>query len=503
MKKKTAVLVVVISLLVIGGIIAAIIFLRNRSLGGFDKNLVYVESVRAINGLPIGNSSRFMGIVESQESKAVGRDSNKSIKEVYVKVGDVVKKGDKLFSYDTTSMEMSLEQLAIDRTGIVNSIDSLNTTLKDLTAQRDKAKKEDEKARVTNEINTTNTSIKEKEYELSKKDLEIKNMNESIEKAIVTCPMNGIIKTCGSADSTTSVDSDLDSDDFGDDDLDVGFDTQDESEDSNAFITIIAEGDYRIRGIADEMNVKLFTTGTNVVLRSRTDETVTWKGKITKVDMEPRQNNNSYDYYDNYGESASNYNFYVSPQNTDDMMLGQHLFIELDYGQGEAVSGIQLPSYYIFEEEESNYVWKRGEDGNIVKALVTLGEHNEEADTYEIKEGLTLDDYVAFPEETIKEGDPTTTNYEDIAQQEGEFDEGMDDEDEEFEFTGDMPDTFDSQIDDSTLDITEDGAADFDEESDVPDASGEDDVEFTHDPGESIDSPEDLEDDEEDVDDEE
>ena len=115
MKVKTVITVIIISLVVIGGIIGAIFFLRKRSMGGFDKNIVYVESVRSINGLPVGNGSRFMGIVESQESKGVNKDSGKTVKEVYVKVGDLVKKGDKLFIYDTTEMELSLEQLNLDR----------------------------------------------------------------------------------------------------------------------------------------------------------------------------------------------------------------------------------------------------------------------------------------------------------------------------------------------------------------------------------------------------
>ena len=210
MKKGTVIAVIIISLAVIGGIVGAIFFLRKRSMGGFDKNIVYVESVRSINGLPIGNSSRFMGIVESQESKGVNKDSGKTVKEVYVKVGDVVKKGDKLFAYDTTQMELNLEQLNIDRTGIVNNIESLNTSLNDYSTQRDKAKDQDDILSYTSQINSTNSSIKEAEYDLSVKDLEIKKQQEAIEKAVVTSPMNGIVKTAGIADADSSSDEDTD-----------------------------------------------------------------------------------------------------------------------------------------------------------------------------------------------------------------------------------------------------------------------------------------------------
>ena len=501
MKKRTVVIVILLSLLIIAGIIGAIYFLRKRSLGGYDKNIVYVESVRSINGLPVGNTSRFMGIVESQESKGVNKDSGKSVKEVYVKVGDTVKKGDKLFAYDTTEMELSLEQLNIERTGIVNNIDSLNTSLSDYTTQRNKATDQDDILSYTSQINSTNSSIKEAEYDLSVKDLEIKKMKESIEKAVVTSPMNGIVKTAGTADAKESdddsdFDADMDMDDDMDDMDDMSYSSE-ESEESDAFITIIAEGDYRIKGITDEMNIHNFTSGTKIILRSRTDESVTWKGKIAKVDMEPKSEQN--DYYD-YGESASNYNFYVTPESTDNMILGQHLFIELDYGQEEGVKGVQLPAYYIVKEEAGTFVWKKGEDGNIVKAAITLGEHNEEADTYEITAGLTLDDYVAYPDDGIKEGDPTTTNYDDISGSE-------DFEDEDFEM--DETDGFGDEgmggeeSEDGTLtnELIEDSDTDFPNIDDSVNVNPSDDNTIITDPGELIDSPEDLSDDEDDSED--
>ncbi len=500
MKKKTAIIVIIASLVVIGGIIGAIIFLRNRSLGGYNKNLVYVESVRSVNGLPVGNASRFMGVVESQDSKAVNKDSDKNVKEVFVKVGETVKKGDKLFSYDTSDMEMNLEQLNIDRTGIQNTIDSLNTTLNDYSTQLKSATTDSEKNSLQSQINSTNSSIKEEQYNLEKKDLEIKKQKDAMEQSVVTSPMTGIIKTCGSPD--TGGDDSGDSDTVVDDDVDdfeatsSGYDdTSENSEEANAFITIIAEGDYKVRGITDEMNIHNFTAGTAVVLRSRTDESVTWGGSVSKVNMEPKSDAN--DEYMDYGESASSYNFYVSPENTDGMILGQHLFIELDYGQGNTVSGVQLPSYFIINEEEAHYVWKRGEEGNIIKAAITLGEYNEDADTYEVTEGLTLDDYIAYPDDSIQEGDPTTTNYEDVM----DVDDN-DSEDEEFELEDEDVDYDES---DDVIDLDESDGQDDQSfvdpvDGDSQGAAGEmineggdtGAEEMIKDPGESIDNPADV-----------
>ena len=115
-----------------------------------------------------------------------------------------------------------------------------------------------------------------------------------------------------------------------------------------------------------------------------------------------------------------------NPATTDDMMLGQHLYIEVDYGQGEVKSGLNLPSYYIIEEEGNYYVWKKVEDDRIQKTLVTVGDYDEDMDTWEIKDGITLDDYIAYPEDGIEDGLKTTTNYEDIIEQESDTDSDSD-----------------------------------------------------------------------------
>ena len=477
-KKKVAITLTIIALVAAAGVFL-VLFLKKRSTNSGNGKLIYVESVRSITGVSIGNSSRYMGIVESQESKAVQKDSDKSVKEVYVKEGDYVKKGDKLFSYDTSEMEMNLEQLNIERTGISNSLSSLYNSLEDYNTQRNKATDEDDILSYTSQINSTSSSIKEEEYNLSAKDLEIQKMQESIDKAIVTSPMNGVIKKIGSY-STSSSSSDDDYDDY--EDYDSGMDMNSESGDSNSgFITIIAEGDYRIRGIADETNIYSFTSGTPVILRSRVDESVVWKGSVSKVDMEPRQNNSDYSY--DSGESASKYNFYVNPESTDDMILGQHLFIELDYGQSEKKEGLYLPSYMLVQAEENYFVWRQNSEGTIEKAQVTVGEYDEEGDTYEIKSGLSLDDYIAYPSDDVAEGNPTTTNAEDIQETEDEDsdesedeiideeydDASMSDSIEDFEDSIDSIEGIDDESSDDSLDLDSEEIEDFENDSDFED----------------------------------
>ena len=105
-------------------------------------------------------------------------------------------------------------------------------------------------------------------------------------------------------------------------------------------------------------------------------------------------------------------------------MLGQHVYVEKDEGQTENREGLWLTSYYIIQEDgQDPYVWAAGRHDKIEKRKVTLGEYDEKLDQYQITEGLTEDDYIAYPEDSITEGEKVTKNIEDIY---GNSDDGSD-----------------------------------------------------------------------------
>ena len=155
-----------------------------------------------------------------------------------------------------------------------------------------------------------------------------------------------------------------------------------------------------------------------MIIRSRLDQDQIWRGTISKVNLEPVQDENGGMYYEKgSGESASKYNFYVDPENSEGLILGQHLYIEMDYGQGQVKEGIYLPSYYLMEENGEYYIWKKTSEDTITKAKLQVGEYDEMMDSYEITDGLTKEDFIAFPEDRIEEGNPATSNYEEVAAQ--------------------------------------------------------------------------------------
>ncbi len=406
MNKKRLVIIcsIVAAVLIVVGVAAFFIIRNLNKKGKGNGKLVYVENVGDMIGGSLGLSNRYMGIVESQEIKSVEKDANKTVGEIFVEEGDIVKKGDQLFSYDTESMQMDLEQLKLELQSISNTIASLNASVKDYADQRAEAPDEDKKE-YTAQINSTNAQIAEEKYNYSVKEKEISRAEESIKSAVVVSPMDGVVKSIK-------------------EDTNAGYsDPEEGSNPESGFINIMAAGEYRIKGTATEESITSVTKGMSVIIHSRTDENMTWKGTISSINLEPEAGNG--DSY-GYGESSSKYSFYVEPENIDNLILGQHLYIEPDFGQSEKKEGIYLPSYYILNEESGTFVWKKDEDDRITKAPVTLGEYDEDSDLYEIVDGLTEEDYIAYPDVNIEEGNETTTNYEDVTEEmpEGEIPEG-------------------------------------------------------------------------------
>ena len=99
-----------------------------------------------------------------------------------------------------------------------------------------------------------------------------------------------------------------------------------------------------------------------------------------------------------------------------------------DNGQDEQEDGIWLEDYYFITDDEgavTNYVWAVDANDKLEKREVTLGDFNDETFKYEVLDGLTVDDYIAFPGDDCVEGAPVTRNSDDLYG----GDESLDEED--------------------------------------------------------------------------
>lgn len=371
-----------ISILVI--VIAVVIgVFVSRGSSSSDGLTAYVDSVSMITGLGSGSGlmNRYSGVVEPQETLQINRNQERKIKELYVKVGDKVEEGTELFAYDTDEISLNLSQAELELERLSASITSLKEQVKLLNSQKASVSTE-EKLEYTSQILNTENELKRAEYDVKSKQVEIDQLKSSLENSVVKSTVAGIVKSIS----------------------ENGMDMYGQSE---AYITLLSTKDYRIKGKVSEQNVWLLQTEQPVIIRSRVDETQTWNGVITSVDLENTESsNNNTSYYGESGESATTYPFYIELESAAGLILGQHVYIELDNGQDEVKDGVWLYDYYLVHEDDKAYVWVATDKNKLEKREVQLGEFDEEWMRYEIVDGLTMEDYIAFPDERLIEGMP-------------------------------------------------------------------------------------------------
>lgn len=458
--KKAVIAFVVLGIVGAGGYGVYHHFFENTENSGrvssTSEDAVYVDQVSAITGFGSGNGlvQRYGGEVEPQETLEVKLESDRTVKQCFVKEGDDVKTGQRLFVYDTQDDEDKLAQAQID---IEKAQGDIEVSKKQI-ASYEKAKanaSSDEQLEYTTNIMTAQTAIKQSEYEIKTKELEVSNLKKKIADATVTSELDGVVqKISDTSDNSNSY--------YG------------SGSDSNAYITILSAGDYRIKGSVNEQNLQdlqdLYNMGATIIVHSRVDDSKTWKGTISeiKTDKAEENDNNSYNYSSSGNADSSSYAFYVELENSDDLILGQHVYMEEDTGDEEQKDGLWLEDYYIMQEDDGKaYVWMADKNNQLTKQEVTLGDYDEDEMKYEITDGLTEDDYITVPQDGIQEGAPVIYNdaSEDTSSMDGSWSDGSDEMDGSWsdgsdEMDGSWSDGSD-EMDGSWSDVSDDMDADY------------------------------------------
>lgn len=407
MKKKKKVIIGVVLVVVVAAAASGVVVWKKVQDGTLDLSFVkktdtvegrvYVDSVEKITDPTVGGTNqRFSGVIEPQKTWKIEASGDKKIKDIFVEEGDQVKVGQDLFTYDTAEAEENLVEAEIELDRLTSDIETSQKQIETMRAELAKVTGEDERLEYTNLIQTKENSLKKSEYDLKKQRVNIEQLKNSIANSTVQSEMDGIIKSINENAGGASYG-------YGNDD-------------NNAFMTVLATGNYRVKGTANEQNRNAVQQGLPVIVHSRVNENDIWNGIMGSLDTENTAQNNNNDYYYGMGSgdnNSSNYNFYVDLENSDGLILGQHVYLEVDNGQYKHTEGVWLNGYYIVYDENGNSsVWAADSKDRMEQRAVTLGEYDEELDLYEITEGLTKEDYIAFPTAEIEAGMAAERNVE-------------------------------------------------------------------------------------------
>lgn len=376
-KKMRIIAVLVVVAAIVGGTVW--FFVSRNSSGTTDG--VYVQKISSLNGTAVAGN-RYSGVVESQESLDIKKDDSREVKEIYVSEGQEIHAKDPLFAYDTDDLSSKIASANLDIENANTEIEALRNQISDYNAELNQG---GDKVEITARINDTQYQIRQQQYQIQSLQADVSRYQKEIDNSTVYSTIDGIVKQVNA---------------------DGGMD---QNGNVKPFISITEVGEYRVKSKISEMGT--ISAGDAVIVRSRLNESDTWKGTVSVVDTEPESGQINNYYGNDTGDSASQYPFYVSLESSEGLKLGQHVYVEPDQGQStSAKEGIWIDSYYIsYNEDGSGYVWV-SEKEKLKKRTVETGETDEATGQVEITSGLSENDSIAWPDDSYTEGMKTISD---------------------------------------------------------------------------------------------
>ena len=356
-------------------------------LSGCGKQTqIYVEQAGMLTTAAT-SSDKFAGVVVSDNAVEIDRDSDKQISELYVSVGDTVRVNEKLFEYDTDTLSLTIDKQKLEMDKLTQQIKDLDTQIKALEKQITTEKKKKEKEQDKNLLATLDLQLRSVKADHTQAtsdkqtlQAEITYNQNMLKNAVVRSPIKGTVRAI--------------------------------NENGSPYITIQQAGAFQVKGSLNELSLNAgIMEGVAVTILSRVDPTRFWTGVVTMVDYNAGSSNEDGYGYDGMS-TATSYPFYITLDNTDGLLLGQHVYIQIS---AAAISDdlLRIPEGYVMDivmDEETwettGTVWTlNSETGKLTKATVVLGEYDSTYGTYVILDGITAESYLADPADPgVREG---------------------------------------------------------------------------------------------------
>ncbi len=256
------------------------------------------------------------------------------------------------------------------------------------------------------------------ELKLEKKEvkIEIRKLKNDRKEATVYSEVEGIVRSIDQsqledeeAEGSSSLDEGLEGEeDFSDweevddyEDDSYGDDSYGEA--SDPFMVISGAKGLYIKGTLNEFMLEDVGVGQTIYANSW-DTGASVEAKIEKISEYPSMDNS---FSDEQNSNVSYYPFVAYVDEESGLSNGETVEISMVVGGSEDSGdedGIYLSKAFIRNDEGGYYVYKRGNDNKLVKTYVKTGKVVF-GNSYEITQGVTQNDWLAFPYgKEVKEG---------------------------------------------------------------------------------------------------
>ena len=220
-------------------------------------------------------------------------------------------------------------------------------------------------------IKEKESEIKTTELDIKEADLKIQKVEQELQGETVCSTVNGVVKKVG--------------------------DPAKGEIDGEPFIVVESSGGVYIKGVVSEALLEKVQPGQMVTGMAYESGTF-FEAEVKEVSPYPSSG------YQNYSNRELTY-YPFTAYIADSTGLKDNEMVSMDLPADEGgMTGIFIGKEYIRSKDGEDFVYKEGKNGKLQKQVVRTGQ-TFYGSTVEIKEGLTMEDYVAFPYgKKVKEG---------------------------------------------------------------------------------------------------
>lgn len=431
-KTKKIILTLSIVIVVLGIATGLVFYLKGRNRSKKTANVYPVESI-GYTGDFMGSSSLSGNVAIDKEQK-IYLQATDQISEVKVQEGDVVKAGDVILVYDTTSQQLKLESMRADVEVARASVQAAerdlkilqNTTPVEPTTEEPPTEEpsteippteepttETPTTEETTEATTTENpdggdapaqpqaSISPREVALlsapeddmqpddaqtyTKEELDkaIQDKQNEIKRLNVDYQLKQVeLEIMEYQAATGEVRSNFDGV------VKIVADQEQSILNNEPFIVISGTDGYTVRGYIGELSLSTVHVGDMVSMYSY-DNGMSYTGTISEISSMPTS-----DYYSYDGTEETYYPMTITVMDGDD--LSQGMYMEITVAESsDSSDSLYIPISLVDKDNGAYYVMKEV-DGKLKKVYVQTGKIVW-GDTIQIISGVTLDDYIAMP----------------------------------------------------------------------------------------------------------
>ena len=435
--RKKIIIGLVVSVIVIGAVVVILHFLKKKNANSKTID-VYPVSIMGQDGSWFGNSSTISGNVSVNMEQKIYPIKTQKIKEVYVKEGDSVKAGDVIIEYDTTAQSLSLQtkktEVEIARTDVLVAERQLEELYKIVPVEDMPQPEPEPTTEATTEENPISTSTdalpaetgteapvsdsgienqEEIPEDFESEDFEITYTRDELNKAIKD--KQNEIRNLNTKYQLEQVECEIMEYQLSTGQVVANFDgvvksAVDEETalaENTAMIVLSGTSGYTVKASIGEMSLNKVSLGDSVELYCY-DTGMYYNGTVTDKILIPAS---SGDYYGG-GVIQTYYPIVITIDDAEDLEQGMYMEITLHNNEEEAGSSIYLPLAFVKRDNDNYYVMKE-ENGKLKKVYVKTGKIMW-GEMIEVKSGISMEDYIAFPYASSVEEGTKTKHSEDI-----------------------------------------------------------------------------------------